>query len=182
MYPGQGAQGARANPSCVMSPVSGKCQTLVHTGTGSGIKIALRQLAGWWKSTYILLKAGSPILRLLCCRSELLYLTQRIFPKHKVSVKTCFHFHILTSITSTLPVSTEHVLRCMSCMRLSPHTPHTPQMPDLVTRGCPPCQDNTPAWPALYTNSTMSRSVISVLISLLCATGYWSTLGQTSMN
>ena len=104
VYPGQGAQGARANPSCVMSPVSGKCQTLVHTDTGSGIKIALRQLVGWSKSTYILLKAGIPILRLLCCRSELLYLTQRIFPKHKVSVKTCFHFHILTSITSTLPV------------------------------------------------------------------------------
>ena len=35
VYPGQGGQGARANPSCVMSPVSGKCQTLVHTDLGT---------------------------------------------------------------------------------------------------------------------------------------------------
>ena len=65
MYPGQGGQGARANPSCVMSPVSGKCQTLVHTDQGTCGQEYLNQHSdnnGCLElSTYILLITGIPI-------------------------------------------------------------------------------------------------------------------------
>ena len=64
-----------------------------------------------------------------------------------------------------------------------PHSPHTPQMPDLVTSGCPPCQNNTPAWPALYTNSKMSRSEIRDLSPDIPNVCHWLLVNtwQTSM-
>ena len=80
------------------------------------------------------------------------------------------HFNFNNLNTSWL--RTGHVPRCMSCMRLSPsHCSHASD-----AGSSDQCKDNTlaPAWPALYTNSKMSRSVISVLISIMCAHSYWS--------